>query len=410
MGEVVREKAPGDPSLRKGLEMLEELEKGPWPSHVSELKRGQYPIEAYAKGLGQGLSPWFGGSARIRCEFTGFIARRTKDGQQTEIHFRIYHPSGQFYRTDELRKLLDFSDRFGLGSVETVGQTGDLVMPIRPELADQAVDELRALGTDLGGTGDTFRDSAACVGPALCEYALFDSLAARDYFFQYPAFYDKLASQPFPFKIKIKFSACPMDCARAAHRADFAFVGFWEGAPAVDPTALRAKSEAGEVSGQELAARCPGKAIRWNSSTKELSIDGAKCKKSMNCIRQAFPAIKPGRNRKIAFLVGGHSKGRSGPKMAKPVALLDDWKSAGEFMNQLIEYWSDRSPHKDRLGDLLVEEGFQNVVEKFKGHLPVETAGHVVGAPRIVNSSVLTDKERETFAAWADAIAREYEG
>ena len=164
--------------------MLDELEKGPWPSHVTELKKGKYPIEAYAQGLGQGLSPWFGGSARIRCEFTGFIARRTRDGKQTELHFRIYHPSGQFYRTDELRKLLDFCDKFGLGSVETVGQTGDLVMPIQPDLADQAVDELRALGTDIGGTGDTFRDSAACVGPALCEYALFDSLAARDYYFR----------------------------------------------------------------------------------------------------------------------------------------------------------------------------------------------------------------------------------
>ncbi|MGP8158711.1 MAG: sulfite reductase, dissimilatory-type subunit alpha [Thermoplasmata archaeon] len=390
--------------------MLEELEKGPWPSYVSELKKGQYPIEAYAQGLGQGLSPWFGGSARIRCEFVGFIARRTKDGKRTELHFRVYHPSGQFYRTDALRKLLDFSDKFGLGLIETVGQTGDFVMPIRPELADQAVDVLRALGTDIGGTGDTFRDSAACVGPALCEYALFDSLAARDFYFQYPEFYEKLSSQLFPFKIKLKFSACPMDCARAAHRADFAFVGLWEGAPEVDQAALRTKSDAGEVSPRDLAARCPGKAIRWNAATQELSIDGAKCKKSMNCIRQAFPAIKPGASRKIAFMMGGNSKGRFGPKMAKPVALLDDWKDAGEFMNHLLDLWSDRSPHKDRLGDFLVEEGFEKVVDKFKEYLPVEPAGHMVGAPRIVNSSVLTDKERETFATWADAIAREYEG
>jgi len=76
----------------------------------------------------------------------------------------------------------------------------------------------------------------------------------------------------------------------------------------------------------------------------------------------------------------------------------------------VMAHWSDRSPHKDRLGDLLVEEGFEKVVDQFKEHLPVEPAGHVVGAPRIVNSSVLTDQERETFAAWADAIAREYEG
>jgi len=372
-------------------------------------KKGKYPIEAYAKGLGQGISPWFSGSARIRCEFTGFIARRTKDGKQTELHFRVYHPSGQFYRTEDLRKFLDFADTFGLGSVETVGQTGDLIVPIQPELADRAVDELRALGTDIGGTGDTIRDSAACVGPALFEYALFDSLAARDYFFEYPDFYEKLSTQLFPFKIKLKFSACPMDCARAAHRADFAFVGYWEGAPEVDPAALRAKIAAGEASGKELAIGCPGRAIRWNSAKQELTIDGAKCQKSMNCIRKAFPAIRAGPNRKVALMVGGHSKGRWGPKMAKPVALLDDYRSAGPFMSRMIEYWSDRSPHKDRLGDLVVSEGLPKMVDRFKDSLPGPTAGKAAGRQRIVTSSVLSEEERQAFANWADAIAREYE-
>jgi sulfite reductase alpha subunit len=410
MADEDREKPVEDPSVRKGLEMLAELEKGPWPSHVSELKKGTYPIEAYAKGLGQGLPPWFSGSARISCEFTGFIARRTKDGKQTELHFRVYHPSGQFYRTEELRRLLDFADKFGLGSVETVGQTGDLIVPIRPELADPAVDELRALGTDIGGTGDSIRDSAACVGPAMCEYALFDSLAARDFFFRYPAFYDKLSTQLFPFKIKLKFSACPMDCARAVHRADFGFVGYWEGAPEVDQAVLRTKLEANEVSWKGLAAGCPAKAIRWDPAKRELVIDGAKCQKSMNCIRKAFPAIRAGPQRKIAFMVGGHSKGRWGPKMAKPVALLDDYRSAGEFMSRMIDYWSDRSPHKDRLGDLIVKEGFPQMLDRFKDSLPSSPAGKAAGAPRIVTSSVLSEAERAAFAEWADAIAREYEG
>jgi len=409
MGESGREKPSDDPSLRKGLEMLSELEKGPWPSHVSELKKGKYPIEAYAKGLGQGLPPWFSGSARIRCEFTGFIARRTKDGKQTELHFRVYHPSGQFYRTEDLRKLLDFSDRFGLGSVETVGQTGDLIVPIQPDLADQAVDELRALGTDIGGTGDSIRDMAACVGPALCEYALFDSLAARDYYLRYPDFYDKLSTQLFPFKIKLKFSACPMDCARAAHRADFAFLGYWEGAPEVDQAALRAKFEAGSASWKGLAAGCPAKAIRWDPAKQELVIDGAKCQKSMNCIRAAFPAIKAGPNRKVALMVGGHSKGRWGPKMAKPVALLDDYRSAGEFMTRMIDYWSERSPHKDRLGDLVLTEGLPKMVDRFKESLPNPASGKAAGGARIVTSSVLGEEDRKAFAAWADAIAREYE-
>lgn len=410
MESVPREKPAIDPLLETGHEMLEKLETGPWPSHVTELKKGGYPIDAYAKGLAQGFSPWFGGSARIPCVFVGFIARRTKDGKYTELHFRIYHPSGQIYRTDDLRKLLDIADKYGLGTVEALGQTGDLVMPMRADLANQAVDELRKMGTDLGGTGDTFRDSAVCVGPALCEYALFDTLAVRDFYFQYPGVYEKLSEQLFPFKIKIKASACPMDCARVTHRSDFGFMGFWEGAPAIDPAAFRAKVEKGEVSLQEMVRNCPGKAIRWDPATKTLSIDGSKCQKSMNCIRRAFPAIKAGPNRKIAFTVGGHSKGRFGPKMSWPVAVIDDPTSVGVFMTRLIDYWADRAPHKDRLGDLLVREGFSKTVERFKDSLPAPISGHMPGASRIVTSSLLSDADRKTYTDWANAFVKEYEG
>ena len=398
-------------SVRRGLEILDRVEAGgSWPSHITELKQSGYPLEAYAQGLGDGVSPWFGGSARIPYVYVGFIARRTKDGKHTELHFRVYHPSGQIYRTDDLGKLLDFADNFGLGLVETVGQTGDLVIPVQAEHADRAVDEIRALGTDLGGTGDTFRDTAVCVGPALCEYALFDTLAARDHYFQLPAVYEKLSSQLFPFKIKLKASGCPMDCARAVQRSDFAFVGTWQGAPSVDPEALRVKTEAGEVDPARLAAECPGHAIGWDAASRSLSIDGAKCQKSMNCIRAAFPAIRPGTDRKVAFLVGANAKGRYGPKMAKPVALLDDPAEAGEFMIRLIDYWADRAPHKDRLGDLLVKEGFEHLKVEFKDALTVEESGTPASASRIVTSAVLSDADRDRYAAWAESIAKEYDG
>ncbi|MGD0718438.1 MAG: sulfite reductase, dissimilatory-type subunit alpha [Thermoplasmata archaeon] len=410
MGVNACEEPAGDPLLERGRAILRKLEDGPWPSHVTELRKGRYPIDAYAKGLGQGSSPWYGGSARIPCVLVGFIARRTKDGKHTELHFRVYHPSGQIYRTDDLRKLLDLADEYGLGTVGAMGQTGDLILPIRADCASQAVDALRDLGTDLGGTGDTFRDTAACVGPALCEYALFDSLAVRDFYFQYPDIYAKLSSQFFPFKVKLKVSACPMDCSMAAHRSDFGFVGFWEGAPAVDQAAFRAKVDQGEVSPEEVVRRCPGSAIGWDPVSRTISFDGSKCRKSMNCIRKAFPAIRAGPNRKIAFTIGGNSKGRFGPKLSKPVAVLDDPNSVGPFMTRLLDYWSDRSPHKDRLGDLLVEEGLSSTVDRFKDSLPVTPSGHAPGGSRIVNSCVLSDSERGAYSTWAEAIAKEYDG
>ena len=173
--------------------MLEYYEKGPWPSHVNEMKKTAYPLEVYASGLETRASPWFGGSAKVRYVYVGFIARRSKDGKNTELHFRVFQPSGQIYRTETLRKLLDFSDKYGLGLLQVMGQTGGLIISIDPEKADEAVDALRSLGTDIGDTGDTFRDFASCIGPALCEYSLFNTLEARDYYLSYPPIYAKIS-------------------------------------------------------------------------------------------------------------------------------------------------------------------------------------------------------------------------
>ncbi len=398
-----------DQHLKKGMELLQYYEKGSWPSHVSEIKKTEYPIEAYARGLANGQSEWHGGSAKIRYVYTGFISRRTKDGKNTELHFRVFQPSGQFYTTEALRQLLDFADEYGSGLIEATGQTGGIIISMKPELADVAVDKIRALKTDIGDTGDTFRDFESCVGPALCEYALYDSLAARDYYLTYPPVYENLGNQMFPFKVKLKFSACPMDCARAVHRADFGFVGIWEGAPDVDQDLLEKKVQGNELDTSELMKQCPSKAIRWDEQKRELSIDGEKCQKSMNCIRRAFPAIKPGKKRKIALLVGGNAKGRLGPKMAKPVTLLEDYKEAGDFIMKVIDMWAESTPHKERIGDMLARQGFKKVIENVKDSLPGKSSqGQPVGQTRIVNSAVLSDEERQRYAEWSERIASEY--
>ncbi|MEM4423160.1 MAG: sulfite reductase, dissimilatory-type subunit alpha, partial [Pyrobaculum sp.] len=241
----------------EGMELLKYYEKGPWPSHVSELKKTKYPIEAYAAGLAARKTMWAAGSAKIRYVYTGFIARRTRDGKISELHFRVWQPSGYLYSTEKLKKLIEFTEKYGLGLIELAGQQGQMIISIRPEVADEAVDYLRdVVGTDVGATGDTIREIAACVGPALCEYSLYDTLEARDKFLTHPKIYEWMSNQLFPFKFKAKFSGCPFDCTRAVHRADFGFIGVWEGAPEVDQEAFRRKVEAGEVDPEKLAANC----------------------------------------------------------------------------------------------------------------------------------------------------------
>ncbi len=388
-----------------GMEILRYYEEGPWPSHVKELKKTRYPMEAYAMGMAQRKTAWAAGSAKIRYVYTGFISRRTRDGKITELHFRVWQPSGQIYTTDFLRKILDFADKYGLGLIEIAGQQGQMIISVRNEVADEAVDALRAIGTDIGATGDTIRELATCVGPALCEFALYDTLAARDYYLTHPKIYEWMSNQLFPFKFKMKFSGCPFDCTRASHRSDFGLVGIWEGAPEVDHEALNEKIGKGEVDPRELAGSCPSGAITWDEKEGRLNIDGAKCKKSMECIRRAFPAIKPGRNRKIAVLVGGKVKGRFGPMMAKPLAIVDTYEEAADFVVKTVEAWMEgNTPHKDRIADFIFRTGFTKYLEM----LNVKPQGRPANHPRLVAGAVLDDEERRLYGDWARKIVEQY--
>jgi len=364
------QKAPSD--LERGMKMLEYLEGGPWPSYVKELRKTKYPIEAYAEGLAKKYTPWLSGSFRVRYVFSGILARRSRDGKFVEIHFRTYTPAGRFYSTSYLRKVIEVAKKYGIELLELGGNTGALVMNMIAEKADEAVDAIRTIiGTDVGGSGDTFREFYACPGPALCEFALYDTLHAMDYVRSHPAIYRYLNTQMFPYKIKFKFSGCPMDCATANSRADFALIGTWVGAPEVDQGLLRKMVEEGKINPKELVESCPSKAITWDEERKELRIDGSKCLKAMNCIRKAFPAIKPGKNRKIALLVGAHAQGHFGPKLGRAVALLDSIEEVIPFATELINKYMELAPRRHRIGDMIIRRGFKVISEVADKTLPI---------------------------------------
>ena len=401
------QKAPSD--LERGMKMLEYLEGGPWPSYVKELRKTKYPIEAYAEGLAKKYTPWLSGSFRVRYVFSGILARRSRDGKFVEIHFRTYTPAGRFYSTSYLRKVIEVAKKYGIELLELGGNTGALVMNMIAEKADEAVDAIRTIiGTDVGGSGDTFREFYACPGPALCEFALYDTLHAMDYVRSHPAIYRYLNTQMFPYKIKFKFSGCPMDCAMANSRADFALIGTWVGAPEVDQGLLRKMVEEGKINPKELVESCPSKAIAWDEERKELRIDGSKCLKAMNCIRKAFPAIKPGKNRKIALLVGAHAQGHFGPKLGRAVALLDSIEEVMPFAIELINKYMELAPRRHRIGDMIIRRGFRVISEVADKTLPNKPRGTPSAHLRVSIGAVLTDDERKMYEDWSRSLVKEY--
>jgi sulfite reductase alpha subunit len=398
---------PPDELLKKAEEYLKELEKGPWPSHVAEMRKTGYPLHVYGVGLVARKSPW-GPSVVKAKRLTGVLARVARDwvpGGGEEVHFRVFHTPGKFLPTDYLRKIIQVSREYGIGLIEVVGQTGAMVINVKSkDVADKMIDALREIGTDVGGSGDAIRELNACVGPALCEFALFDTLKWFVEFRKDKRVHDAIAVPGFPYKFKIKFSGCPMDCARA-NRADLGFIGVWKGAPEVDQELLRKKIETGEVDPQKLVANCPAGAISWDPEKKELKIDGSRCKKSMHCIRAAFPAIKPGKERRVAVLVGGGSKGRYGPKLGWFIGYLkpDEVQKAIDLTFKVIEPWDKEAMAKVRIGDYILMEGLHRFIEKAGIDLE-DTPKIVEKLPDNVPYRVLPEEERKKFAEFAEKI------
>jgi len=398
---------PHDELLKKAEEYLKELEKGPWPSHIAEMRKTGYPLHVYGVGLVARKSPW-GPSVVKTKRLTGVLARIARDwvpGGGEEVHFRVFHTPGKFLPTDYLRKIIQISREYGIGLIEAVGQTGAMVINVKSkDMADNMIDALRQAGTDVGGSGDAIRELNACVGPALCEFALYDTLKWFVDFKKDKRIHDAIAVPGFPYKFKIKFSGCPMDCARA-NRADLGFIGVWKGAPEVDQELLRKKIETGEVDPQKLVANCPSGAIKWDPEKKELKIDGTRCKKSMHCIRAAFPAIKPGKEKRVAVLVGGGSKGRYGPKLGWFIGYLkpDEVQKAIDLTFKIIEPWDKEALAKVRIGDYILMEGLSRFIEKAGVDLE-DTPKIVEKLPDNVPYRVLSEEERKKFAEFAEKI------
>jgi sulfite reductase alpha subunit len=168
--------------------------------------------------------------------------------------------------------------------------------------------------------------------------------------------------------------------------------------------------EEGKINPKELVESCPSKAITWDEERKELRIDGSKCLKAMNCIRRAFPAIKPGRNRKIALLVGAHAQGHFGPKLGRAVALLDSIEEVMPFAIELINKYMELAPRRHRIGDMIIRRGFRVISEVADKTLPNKPRGTPSAHLRISIGAVLTDDERKMYEDWAKSLVREYFG
>ena len=388
--------------------LLDELEKGPWPSFVTGLKRLRDAGKRYSPMindlLGQlehsyeeRLGFWKGGTITVVGYGGGIIPRFSevadKFPESKEFHtLRVMPPAGMHYNTDVLRKMCDIWEEYGSGLIAFHGQSGDIMFQgCSSENVQPAFDALNELGFDLGGAGPALRTSMSCVGHARCEMSCYDEAKALRLIIN--EYLDEMHRPALPYKFKFKFSGCPNDCVNAIHRADFAVIGTWRDDMKVDQEKVKEYvAELGRDYIQEhVIEMCPTRALKLNDDDT-LAVDNKACVRCMHCLNVMNRALSPGDDKGAVILIGGKRTLKIGDLMGtviKPFVKLEteeDFEELVEFAGEVIDFFAENALEHERIGETIDRIGLPAFLEA----IGVDPDPNMVLHPRQV-SFVRTD-------------------
>ncbi|WP_003542698.1 dissimilatory-type sulfite reductase subunit alpha [Desulfotomaculum nigrificans] len=379
----------------KKTPLLDELEKGPWPSFVTEIKKAAANSPSAQDLLGQlelsyedKRGHWKHGGLVGVMGYGGGVIGRYSDIPEQFPNVEMFHtirlnqPSGWYYNTKALRQICDLWEKYGSGLTNLHGSTGDLVLlGTRTENLQPFFDEVSNLEEhpfDLGGSGSNLRTPSCCAGPARCEFALIDTTdLCHDLTNE---FQDYLHRPMWPYKSKIKISGCPNDCVASIARSDFSIQGTWRDDIKIDQEAVRAYvAEGFDIQGLVID-KCPTKCMSWDGN--ELTIDNANCTRCMHCINKMCKALRPGDDRGATILIGGKAPILQGAMMGWVIIpfmkLEPPYTELKEFLEKAWEWWDENGKTRERIGELILRLGMRN----FLRAVGLEPVPQMVNAPR----------------------------
>jgi sulfite reductase alpha subunit len=375
--------------------LLDQLESGPWPSFVSDLKRQAETKPECWDILGQvelsykdKITHWKHGGIVGVFGYGGGVIGRYSDSPEKfpgVAHFhtvRLNQPSSKFYNTEMLGKILDIWERRGSGMTNMHGSTGDIVLlgTSTPELEEIFYELTHDLSWDLGGSGSNLRTPSCCLGKARCEYACFDTQAACHEMTMH--YQDELHRPAFPYKFKFKFSGCANDCVAAIARSDMASLGTWKDNIRIDQAAVKGyingdyAPNAGAFSDRdwgkfdiqaEVIDLCPTECM-WMEGD-ELKIDDSNCTRCMHCINVMPRALRPGVVTGATINFGAKAPILDGAQIATMIYPFvemnpdNDFEAYKEIVELVWDFWMENGKNRERCGETMQRFGLPHFLQ-----------------------------------------------
>jgi sulfite reductase alpha subunit len=415
--------------------MLDDLEKGQWPSFVSDLKRQgefreksnvdyQAPRDVCDDLLGvmelsykDKETHWkHGGIVGVMGYGGGVIGRYVDQPEMfpsvTAFHtMRVNQPSSKFYSTEFLRGICELWDRRGSGLTNMHGSTGDIVFlgTTTAQLEEVFYELTHNLDQDLGGSGSNLRTPSCCIGKARCEFACYDTQKiCHDFTMEYQ---DELHRPAFPYKFKFKFDGCPNGCVASIARSDMSVIGTWKDDIRIDQDAVKAYiagdylPNAGAHSGRdwgkfdinkEVIDLCPTQCMKMED--KELIIYNKECNQCMHCINTMPRALRIGKDTGASLLFGAKAPILEGAQMGTLtipfIKAESPFQEIKDVIEKVFDWWAEEGKNRERLGELIQRVSFQ----EFLRVLEVEPDPRMVQEPR--SNPYIFWKEEDVEGGW----------
>lgn len=372
--------------------LLDELEKGPWPSFVTQIKSvadkspsAKALLQLLERSYRERIGHWkHGGIVGVQGYGGGVIGRYSDLAEEYPdiAHFhtlRVNQPAAWFYTSDALRKLADIWEKHGSGLTNMHGSTGDIILlGTTTDELEPTFSELTDAGFDLGGSGSCMRTPSCCVGPARCEWACYDTLALNHDITM--TFQDELHRPFFPYKYKFKFAGCPNDCVASIARADMSIIGTWRDEIQIDQGEVKAYMDSGMNIERDICGNCPTKCITFDGTN--IHIDDDNCVKCMHCINQMPKALAPGKDRGATVLLGSKAPILEGAILSSVLVpfmkIEPPYDELKELTEKIWDFWGENGKNRERVGELIQRIGLGNFIEA----LELEPIPEMIAHPR----------------------------
>lgn len=386
--------------------LADQLEEGPWPSFVKEIKSADNSkaddlLGVLERSYEDKIGHWKHGGLVGVMGYGGGVIGRYNDlpeefPEVAEFHtLRINQPAGWFYTAEVLRKLCDVWEEHGSGLTNMHGSTGDIIfLGCSTDELEPTFKALTEIGFDLGGSGSCVRTPSCCNGMARCEWACYDTMnLTYDLTMEYQ---DELHRPPFPYKFKFKMAGCPNDCVASVARADMSIIGTWEDEIQVDPESVKEYADSGDFDIlEDVVKRCPTGCMSWDGES--LEIEDENCVKCMHCINVMPKALAPGKERGATIMVGAKAPIIGGALLSSVLVpflkMEPPYEDLKEFVEAMWDLWAEHGKNRERIGEFIQRIGLGNFLDQ----IGLEPTPEMIFHPR-TNPYIFYEMDEEEYA------------